>query len=89
MLKDACGKELPAMTVFKLAIEYLRNDMLKISQTRITGEGIRPNEIQWVLTVPAIWNDSAKQFMRECARAVCIFVLIPLEISTFCFDVLE
>lgn len=70
MLKDACDKELAAKTVFTLAIEYLRNDLLKISDGRIAGEGIKPNEIHWVLTVPAIWNDSAKQFMRECAKEV-------------------
>ena len=32
--------------------------------------GVQPNDIQWVLTVPAIWNDPAKQFMREAAQKV-------------------
>lgn len=27
-------------------------------------------DIAWVLTVPAIWNDGAKQFMREAAEMV-------------------
>ena len=77
MLKDACDKELPAKIVFKLAIGHLRKDMLKISDSRIAGEGIKPSEIHWVLTVPAIWNDSAKQFMRECATEVrCRFKIM-------------
>ena len=28
--------------------------------------------IRWVLTVPAIWTDSAKQFMREAAFQVTV-----------------
>ena len=72
MLKDACDKQLPAKIVFKLAIKYLKEDMLKTSNSRITGEGLKSSDIHWVLTVPAIWNDSAKQFMRECAKEVMI-----------------
>jgi hypothetical protein len=34
---------------------------------------IKPSEITWVLTVPAIWSDPAKQFMREAAVKVFIF----------------
>lgn len=32
--------------------------------------GIREKEMHWVLTVPAIWDDSAKQFMREAGVKV-------------------
>ena len=28
---------------------------------------VKRDDIFWVLTVPAIWDDSAKQFMREAA----------------------
>lgn len=28
---------------------------------------IEKRDIFWVLTVPAIWDDAAKQFMREAA----------------------
>jgi hypothetical protein len=31
---------------------------------------IRDNEIKWVLTVPAIWSDPAKEFMRKSAEKV-------------------
>ena len=34
------------------------------------GIGIEPEEIRWVLTVPAIWSDAAKQFMRKSANLV-------------------
>ncbi|KAK3577257.1 hypothetical protein CHS0354_030542 [Potamilus streckersoni] len=67
-LEDETNKKtLPAKTVFSLAIRYLKDDMLTTSRGRLTGDEIRENEITWVLTVPAIWNDAAKQFMREAA----------------------
>jgi len=31
-------------------------------------------EIHWVITVPAIWNDAAKQFMTEAAIKVYLIV---------------
>ena len=27
-------------------------------------------DVHWVITVPAIWSDGAKQFMREAAQKV-------------------
>ena len=34
------------------------------------GIEIQEADIEWVLTVPAIWNDPAKQFMRQAAEMV-------------------
>lgn len=36
----------------------------------IAGYNIEENDVTWVITVPAIWRDSAKQFMREAANMV-------------------
>lgn len=33
--------------------------------------------IRWVITVPAIWKQPAKQFMREAAYKVRCLVLVP------------
>ena len=30
--------------------------------------------IKWVITIPAIWNDKAKQFMREAAFEVSLLL---------------
>lgn len=30
----------------------------------------RPSQIQWVITIPAIWSISAKEFMRKAAYKV-------------------
>jgi hypothetical protein len=70
MLEDATEKKLPAKTVFSLAIRFLKDDLLSMSKQRLNDGGLDVNDIHWVLTVPAIWNDAAKQFMREAAETV-------------------
>ncbi|KAL3885516.1 hypothetical protein ACJMK2_025569 [Sinanodonta woodiana] len=65
-IKDETGKSVRAMTVFAMSISYLKEDLLRECNTRILDE-ISADDILWVLTVPAIWNESAKQFMREAA----------------------
>jgi hypothetical protein len=36
------------------------------------GKLIHNDEIQWILTVPAIWTDTAKQFMRTTLSALVL-----------------
>ncbi|KAK3607274.1 hypothetical protein CHS0354_002895 [Potamilus streckersoni] len=89
-LEDETRKILPAKTVFSLTIRYLKEDMLNTSRDRLGGDEIREDEITWVLTVPAIWNDAAKQFMREAAVEAGIknenlkIALEPEAASIFC-----
>ncbi|KAK3600051.1 hypothetical protein CHS0354_012742 [Potamilus streckersoni] len=89
-LKDETHKKLSAMTVFSLAIRYLKDDLLKTSQERLTTQELRENEIWWVVTVPSIWTDAAKQFMREAAVEAGIksenlkIALEPETASMFC-----
>ena len=46
-----------------------------------------PDTIRWVLTVPAIWTEASKKFMREAAEKVSIFTLIcPSHISSRLFS---
>lgn len=71
-IEDATGKKLPAKTVFKLSIQYLKDDLIETSGKRLADGNMKISEIQWVLTVPAIWNDAAKQFMREAAESAGI-----------------
>lgn len=59
------GFEMPAITVFSESIRYLKDHLIAACQER--SYGLRVEEIHWVLTVPAIWDDTAKQFMREAA----------------------
>ena len=57
------------MDVFAMSIKHLKEEMeldFKKGCAGVHGDG----EIFWVITVPAIWSDSAKQFMREAAIQV-------------------
>ena len=69
MIKDITEKkEVKAMEVFKHAIKYFRDLMLNTIDKK--GLGVKEENIRWVLTVPAIWSDPAKQFMAEAAVMV-------------------
>ena len=71
MIPDITGKkEVKAIEVFKHAIKYFRDEMLSTIDKK--GLGVKETNIRWVLTVPAIWSDSAKQFMTEAAVLVSI-----------------
>ena len=71
-----------AIDVFTEAIRYIKSHLLGVlndpdRQKQIKIE--KETDIHWVLTVPAIWNDLSKKFMREAANKV-----IPLA-HLFCF----
>jgi molecular chaperone DnaK (HSP70) len=55
-----------------MSIRYLKDHLLAMVQDRVND--IKETDIQWVLTVPAIWNDAAKQFMREAAIDVSVLL---------------
>ncbi|KAL3857341.1 hypothetical protein ACJMK2_012018 [Sinanodonta woodiana] len=66
MIEDITGKLLPAVTVFSRAIQVMKDDFLSQFKSKLEGR-LEERDIRWVLTVPAIWNESAKQFMRQAA----------------------
>ncbi|XP_076117720.1 heat shock 70 kDa protein 12A-like [Mytilus galloprovincialis] len=67
LIYDVTGKEMLAIDVFGLVIGYLRDHLLQRLRGRDNKTFFQENMIQWVVTVPAIWNDKAKQFMRRAA----------------------
>ncbi|XP_076084466.1 heat shock 70 kDa protein 12A-like [Mytilus galloprovincialis] len=88
MLEDITGKAVKAIDVFALSIEALKNHLIAALETQ--GTGVKPSEIRWVLTVPAIWTDNAKQFMRKSAEMAgipknCLLIsLEPEAASIYC-----
>nr|XP_022323071.1 heat shock 70 kDa protein 12B-like isoform X4 [Crassostrea virginica] len=88
LIVDDKGKRMEAMKVFSAAIGYLRNHLLSTCAKQLTG--IDDSNITWVLTVPAIWNDPSKQFMREAAEKVgicgerLVIALEPEAASLYC-----
>ena len=69
-IKAANGGLVKAKTVFALSIRFLKEEAIKVICQRTGDEDFSANDIQWVLTVPAIWTPRAKQFMREAAYEV-------------------
>ena len=70
MITAANGKQMSALDVFSAAINFLKEHFLENINNRNAGNRIAVDVVRWVLTVPAIWDDSAKQFMREAATKV-------------------
>ena len=75
MLKAVNGETMSGLEVFSAAINFLKKHFIENVNNRIVGNDITVESVRWVLTVPAIWSDSAKQFMRESAEKVnsCCF----------------
>ena len=65
------GKMFPAIKVFSMYIAALVDDMISAGD-----RGLRKSDIYWVLTVPGIWSDAAKQFMREAAQMEPVIIII-------------
>lgn len=64
------GKTLPALTVFSTTLRYFRDHALR-ELTDATGRSkVDVDDVRWVITVPAIWRQQSKQFMREAAYMV-------------------
>ena len=67
-MKEINGKKISGKLVLSLAIRFLRKHVLNQLEQRNTG--VPEDYISWVITVPAIWNDACKTFMRESAVKV-------------------
>lgn len=74
----ANGRTVRALDLFAVCLGYLRQTAMEtmnsVRQSRNGTEAPQyiASQIQWVLTVPAIWNPTAKGFMREAAYIVSI-----------------
>ncbi|CAC5371724.1 unnamed protein product [Mytilus coruscus] len=73
-LEDITGKSVPAIDVFAHSKKALVHHLMDALESR--GTGVRSNDIKWVLTVPAIWTDNSKQFMRKVQKRYSFYPLI-------------
>ncbi|XP_045161272.2 heat shock 70 kDa protein 12A-like [Mercenaria mercenaria] len=64
-MEDISGKKLPALEIFAHAIRYLKNNFRETIDKRL--QDVQDTDVNYVLTVPAIWDDMAKRFMRQAA----------------------
>ncbi|CAC5381838.1 unnamed protein product [Mytilus coruscus] len=65
VITEMGGKKMKAMLVFAFCIEYIKDKVL--DRLRQAIPGLDDDDVHWVLTVPAIWNDQARQFMIEAS----------------------
>ena len=59
---------MPAIQVFSGGIKFLKARLFRNFQECIPQ--LQDGDIHWVLTVPAIWDEAAKKFMRKSAEEV-------------------
>ncbi|RMC22672.1 hypothetical protein DUI87_00325 [Hirundo rustica rustica] len=65
-LEAVNGKKMPALEVFAHALRFFKQHA--VQELKDQCPSLPENDaIRWVLTVPAIWKQPAKQFMREAA----------------------
>ena len=77
----ANGATVPAMTVFCHALQFFKDHALQEitdqSDVKITND-----DVNWVITVPAIWKAPAKQFMRQAAYIVSFCTILCFNFSS-------
>ncbi|XP_069015350.1 heat shock 70 kDa protein 12B isoform X3 [Embiotoca jacksoni] len=65
-LEAVNGRKVRAIEVFAHALRFFREHTLKEVKDQ-SSSVLEGEEIRWVITVPAVWRQPAKQFMREAA----------------------
>lgn len=68
---DEKGKEFNALKIFTYCIDFLKTSLLEDINKTIKGE-VELSNIQFIITVPAIWDDTAKMFMIEASKSTGI-----------------
>jgi hypothetical protein len=56
----------------------------KLNTNSFNFSFLEESQIKWVITVPAIWREDAKKFMREAAYKVTICKLVSTLVIFFC-----
>lgn len=62
---SADGRELSLMTIISQTLKFIADKAIE-KLTEQVGKVI-PTKIRWLLTVPALWSEEHKQFMRKAA----------------------
>ncbi|XP_067909074.1 heat shock 70 kDa protein 12A isoform X1 [Heterodontus francisci] len=65
-LEAANGKKVKAIEIFACALMFFKDHALQELSDQ-AGSQFGNSDVRWVITVPAIWKQPAKQFMRHAA----------------------
>ncbi|XP_060604273.1 heat shock 70 kDa protein 12B-like [Ruditapes philippinarum] len=64
-IEDDKKRKMKAIDVIGAVIKYLKDHLINLLKKELFS--VQDKDIHWVLTVPAIWTDSAKQLMGDAA----------------------
>jgi hypothetical protein len=68
-IEAANGQRFPALKAVSMTLGFFKRHALR-ELSEQCGTSILNDDVRWVVTVPAIWNAQAKQFMRLAAYEV-------------------
>ena len=68
-MNDITGKVMKALDVFSICIMHLKENLLTEMNKRFAVD-VSEKDVHYVLTVPGIWGNAAKMFMRKAAAQV-------------------
>ncbi|EGG13692.1 hypothetical protein DFA_11453 [Cavenderia fasciculata] len=63
---DNCDQTASVETLITETLKFFKQTSLERINNGNTN-AVEPSQVLWVITVPAIWDDAAKQIMRRCA----------------------
>ncbi|CAM9668792.1 unnamed protein product [Scytosiphon promiscuus] len=64
---STAGHVVPLLGVIKASLVYFKEDVLCFLSST-SGRPVSATDVNWVITVPAIYDDFAKNFMRQAAH---------------------
>ena len=86
MLSDVTGNtKISAKTVFSKTLLAVKTKLIEKIESTAKYTDFTEDKIRWVLTVPAIWQDDAKLFMRECAQEVRLYQFFHCGLSIYTY----
>ena len=68
-IEAANGQRFPAFTAVSMTLKFFKDHALRELSNQC-GTTIDNDDVRWIITVPAIWNEQAKKFMRLAAYEV-------------------
>ena len=66
-VKALDGREMPLMKVISETLKYIADKAIEKLKDQLGEEIVKKEKIRWVLTVPALWSEKMKMFMRKAA----------------------
>ena len=59
--------ELPVHELIAMTLEYVKDEFFDYVKSR-DGISLGAEQVRWVITLPAVWSEPAKQIMKEAAQ---------------------